>query len=162
MDKLKSKMNVLVVVGFIFGYVLGAAVATPDPDPAEVLSADDSIEQEESDPEPTVEEEPEPEPEPEFERPTKDDFQLKLKKLDEACFGSAGCNTEVRVGLTNVTGIELDPTKTYELRYRITGANDPLLSTLEITGENYTVNEHYLDTDQGADLGAIIIGVSQF
>jgi hypothetical protein len=38
-------------------------------------------------------------------------------------------------------GPVLDPAKTYELRYEVVGAEDPLLSTLEITGDEYASTE---------------------
>jgi hypothetical protein len=103
-----------------------------------------------------------PPPEPEYDTPTKDDFKLRVRKLSEECFGSAGCNTDIRVILVATGDIELDPTKTYELRYRIVGADDQLLATTEITGDDYTVNEHYISTRAGADLQAIVLSVSEF
>lgn len=160
-DWMRDHLVVSLIGALVLGLIIGASgsseVAT---EPASETAAPA---EEEEEPEP-VQEEPElePEPEPAYERPTKDDFSLKLRKVDEACFGSAGCLTDVRVILTNESGIELDPSKTYELRYRIVGASDPVLSTMEISGKSYTVNEHNLDTTQGAQLDAVVLSVSEF
>lgn len=163
-DKMRTNLVLTVVATFLIGFFLGVGVGASDTaseGPAQTAGGAEEETEQEPEPEPEPEE-PEPEPEPEFDKPTKSDFKLRVRRLDEECFGSAGCNTEVRIGLTNASGIELDPTKTYELRYRILGANDPVLSTIEITGDNYTVNEHYLDTQQGAKLEAIVLSVSEF
>lgn len=148
-----------VAISFVVGAIAGTALAQPTVEPVSTSAEDQTTEMDE---EPEPEPEPVEEPEEEFDRPTKDDFKLKVRTLKNSCFGSAGCNTEIRVILVSTTDIELDPSKTYELTYRLVGADDPLLSTIEVTGDNYTVDEHFISTQQGAKLEAIITRVEAF
>lgn len=162
---MRSHLLLTILGAFLLGAIAGASGS----EGGQQLAADQeetspaAEEEEEDEPETTVEEEPEPEPEPQFDRPSKDDFSLKLKKTSEACFGSAGCNVEVRLVLSFANPIELDPSKTYELRYRIVGAEDPLLETTEISGRDYVPNEHFVSTTSAsANLQAVVLSVSEF
>ena len=58
---------------------------------------------------------------------------------------------------------ELDPSKTYEISYRLVGAEDPLKDTIDIVGDEYEVAEHYVSTLSGdSKVRAIVLGVSEF
>ena len=152
----KTAMAAVGIVAFILGVAVGGTLTAEDPTTTEPT-------QTAADPEPAAVAEPEPEPEPQFDRPTKDDFKLKIRKVEENCFGSAGCNATLRVEVGLVGDVEFDPTRTYELRYRIIGGDDPLLATTEFTGRDYTVNEHFIGTPSAdAQLRAVVLSVSDF
>jgi hypothetical protein len=103
------------------------------------------------------------EPEPEFYTPTKKDFKLKVKELSKTCFGSAGCSVDVRVQVTYLGIEDPDPSKTYELTYKIVGGEDQLKNTIDIVGGEYEVAEHYVSTfSEGSKLQAIVLRVSEF
>jgi hypothetical protein len=102
------------------------------------------------------------EPEPEFYTPKKRDFKLSVKTLSKSSFGSAGCNVDTRIEVT-YTGSELDPTKTYEIAYELTGVEDAVMDTLDVTGDQYEVQEHYVSTtSSSAEIRAIVLSVSEF
>lgn len=82
-----------------------------------------------------------PPPEPDYHEPTAADFKLRVKTLDKECFGSAGCNVTFRVEVTYVPVLPLDPSKTYEVTYEITGGEEEMISTLEVTGDTASVPE---------------------
>lgn len=106
---------------------------------------------------------PPPRPaEPVYREPTVDDFIVEIYETEKQCFGSAGCNVTFTVDLTNLTGVPLDPAKTYELRYEVLGAEDPLLSTLDITGENYSSYEEYVSTaSESAELTVNLLDIRE-
>lgn len=168
LDWVRGHAIASVVIAFLLGVGAGNAgtATTPTTDDGDTTpaTASDNVDGEEGqqDAAPAPEPEPEPEAEPEFVRPTKEDFRLKIKTLRNECFGSAGCNTEIRVGLVYLGSGKLDPSKTYELTYKILGADDALLSTIQVTGRNYTVDEHFIGTPPDAQLKAVITRVSQF
>lgn len=84
------------------------------------------------------------EPGPEI-PPRLDQFQLSLRVTSKKCFGSAGCNVKVKVQAG--WAMTLDPATTWELTYEVTGDEDgPIIDTMEITGDQYTVNEEHIST----------------
>lgn len=150
---------------FVLGLGLGSVAGDSEDDPVASPAVDATTE---SEPEAAVEEEaepePDPEPEPEFYEPTADDFALAIKELERQCFGSAGCNVTFRIELTSLYTGQLDPSKTYELTYEIEGGEDPLLNTLELTGEEYlTDSEERIGTaSSDAELSAVVTDVSEY
>ena len=162
LDWVRGHAIASVVIAFVLGVGAGGAgtTSTDESDPTAATAAED--EPEETTEEVVEEEEEQPVEEPVFDRPTKDDFKLKIKTLSNTCFGSAGCNTEIRVGLVYLGPGKLDPTRTYELTYKIVGADDQLTSTIEVTGKSYTVDEHLLSTGTNAHLEAIVTRVEAF
>jgi hypothetical protein len=68
--------------------------------------------------------------------PVAKDFKLTIKTLTKQCFGSAGCNVTYRVEL-GYTGPDLNPDTTYEVTYEVKGAEDPIIGTLTVTGDEY-------------------------
>lgn len=97
-----------------------------------------------------------------YDTPTTDDFKLKVKILRKKCFGSAGCNITYRIDVT-YTGMGLDPTKTYEVTYDVKGAEDPIVNTLEVTGDTASVQqEEMASTRRSTDkLTAVVTSVSE-
>lgn len=73
--------------------------------------------------------------------PKAEDFQLTPTVIEQACFGSAGCNVTVRIELA-YTGT----TANVEIIYDLIGADDPLRGRLEVIGTRYTIEEHYIMT----------------
>lgn len=69
--------------------------------------------------------------------PTPKDFELAIKVIEKKCFGSAGCNVTFRIELT-YTGLTLDPSSTYEVVYRVDGAEDTYINSLRVTGASYS------------------------
>jgi hypothetical protein len=86
--------------------------------------------------------------EPTYDTPHLTDFDVALKTVSKQCFGSAGCNYEVKVRLTSLKALmNYDPSKTYELTYAITGGEDgQIIGTLELTGDQYTQQEEFVST----------------
>src|SRR5690625_4226179 len=82
------------------------------------------------------------EPEPEY-TPTPENFELTIVETERLCYGSAGCNVSYRVEL-GYGGPPLDPSTTYELTYEVLGAEDKKISTMEVTGDQHTVNEDFV------------------
>lgn len=74
------------------------------------------------------------------------DIKLTAKITDKQCFGSAGCHVEFKVNLA-YGGPVLSADDTWEVTYEITGVEDgPMIGTLEVTGDEYTVNEEFVST----------------
>lgn len=107
--------------------------------------------------------EPEPEPEPEFDVPRKRDFQVDLKVLSKTCYGSGfGCDFEVRPDLTYLGLEEFDPSVTYELTFEVVGASEEMVSTIEITGDQFTADEWlWVTTDSNADPKAEVLSLEE-
>jgi hypothetical protein len=61
-------------------------------------------------------------------------------------------------------GPPLDPSATYEVTYEIKGGGDPLINTLTVSGENYSVDEEEFicTTFSDAELVAAVLEVSEF
>lgn len=80
-----------------------------------------------------------PAAEPRYHQPVPGDFKLTIKVLEKKCFGEAGCNVTFRVNLAyDDSAGALDPDKTYEITYRVRGGDEPLVNTLEATGDDYS------------------------
>lgn len=106
---------------------------------------------------------PEP-PAPTYDTPSKSDFRIGVKLTRKQCFGSAGCNIQVKTTLTNVTGVKLDPGKTYEVTYELLGdESGPIVDTMEIQGDQYTGGgTQFLSTpSSGAKVSARIISLDE-
>lgn len=75
------------------------------------------------------------------------DFALTPKILDKECFGSAGCNVEVKVEVTYAGPTLLSEDDTWLITYEVTGDEDgPVIGSLELTGDVYEVNDEFLST----------------
>ncbi|MEV1147346.1 hypothetical protein [Micromonospora sp. NPDC049799] len=99
---------------------------------------------------------------PTYATPTKKDFKLAVKVLRKQCFGSAGCHITYRVNVT-YTGSDLDPYTTYELTYEVKGAEDPIINTLEVTGDSASVqDEEMASTKRSSDkLTAVVTDINE-
>jgi hypothetical protein len=155
-------LTMLVGIGaFLLGLGVGALSTGGDPEtvvepaggqPTETAEP----EAEEPTPEPTT-------PEPTYYQPGPEDFELTVKTLEKQCFGSAGCNVTFRVEL-GYGGPPLDPSATYEVTYELMGGEDQLISTLTVTGDEYTVpDEESIGTEsEDAELVAEVTAVSAY
>ena len=136
-----------IVAALFVGIGIGVATGGGDAEPA-ATTATDVVEADEADenaaPAYT------PPPKPTYPDPVLTDYTITLYETEKQCFGSAGCNVTFTVDLA-YAGPALDPTKTYELRYEVAGAEDPLLSTLEIHGDSYTSSEGSVSTASESD-----------
>lgn len=96
-----------------------------------------------------------------YDTPTKSDFRLTLKVKSKENFGEAGSNIVVAPRLS--TSANLDPDKTYEITYQITGGEDGTdVETVEATGGNYTYDEVIISTAHTWDtLHAKILSVEE-
>lgn len=94
--------------------------------------------------------------------PSPGDFELTVKTLEKKCFGSAGCIVRFRIELA-YGGPELDPAVTYEVTYEVTGGEEPLINTLEVTGDQYSTDkEETIDTPRASSkLRATVTGVGK-
>lgn len=84
---------------------------------------------------------PEAEQSPTYITPTKKDYVLTVKTLSKHCFGSAGCNIEFRLKVGYKGEGAVDPSKTYEISYKIKGAEDPFEGTITVTDGKYDTEE---------------------
>ena len=137
-----------IVAAVFIGIGIGAAVGGGSDDGAQTTTPDDVVEDAET-AAPAYTPPPEP-AEPTYPEPVLTDYTITLYETEKQCFGSAGCNVTFTVDLA-YAGPVLDPAKTYELRYEVDGAEDPLLSTLEITGDEYTSTESSVSTASESD-----------
>lgn len=152
-----------IVAALVLGY--GAGAASDDTTPAADVEPEAAVTVEKAADEPAEKPgpAPEPEPEPEFDEPTADDFELTVKTLEKACFGSAGCNVTFRIEVALVDPLaSFDPDKTYELTYEITNSEDPYINTLTIQGDEYeTQQEEFVGTASDVELKAVVTAVSE-
>jgi hypothetical protein len=90
------------------------------------------------------------------------DYHLTLTTLERECYGDAGCNVTYRVAV-KYTGPDLDPTATYEVRYRVTGGDSgPQDNRLTTTGDVATTDaEEYISTPASPRLHVKATGVEQ-
>jgi hypothetical protein len=88
------------------------------------------------------------------------DYQLKIKTLSKTCFGSAGCNLEIRI-----TATALNPASDgvpVELTFKVTGATDGAqVDTIEVDDSGqYSKPEMLLQTDsRNTKLKAVVTSV---
>jgi hypothetical protein len=152
---------VTLAVGFVGGFAV-AELRSDEPDVTAEPAATSTPEAKPSFPPPQATQSTEPEVV--YHEPTADDFELTIKTLEKECFGSAGCNVEFRVELSYLGLLDLDPSVTYELTYEIKGGEDPLINTLEITGDEYSVDESEdIGTESSDDeLTAVVLDVSEY
>lgn len=86
-------------------------------------------------------------PSPSSYTPKVKDFALTPKILDKECFGSAGCNVEVKVEVIYAGPALLSEDDTWLITYEVTGDEDgPVIGSLELTGDVYEVNDEFLST----------------
>jgi hypothetical protein len=79
---------------------------------------------------------------PDYADPGVSDFTLSIKTKRKQCFGSAGCNVDIEPDLTYSGDLPLDPDKTYDITYQITGDEDgPVIDTITLT--NGTDMQYY-------------------
>lgn len=159
-DRPKRRTLVVGVVAFLVGFGTGA-VSVQDGLPEATTSPDGITTQaDENTPAPAYAPPPPP-PELQYGEPTATDFALTVYETSRECFGSAGCLVEFTIDITNITGIALDPTKTYALKYEIAGADEQLVDTLELTGDQYSGSEEMIEAADGAELGATVLDVRE-
>jgi hypothetical protein len=80
---------------------------------------------------------------------TKSDWKATLKITDKQCFGSAGCNVDVRVKIGYYGDSSLIPEDaTIELTYKIKGASDgAVIGSTTVTNQTeYDVNTESVET----------------
>jgi len=76
--------------------------------------------------------------------PLLSDITLTVRIKEKKCFGSAGCNVTFEVDMAMIAPM---PDGTWELTYEVAGVEDgPLIDTIEITGDQYTVSEQVVGT----------------
>ena len=165
----KRFMAPLALVALFFAFSVGVLVGDADPDistetPAAASTPESTVATTPAET-PEVEDESEPPPEPQYnETPGRKDFELEVKTLEKTCFGSAGCHVTFRVklGYTN-TVFDLDPGKTYEVTYEVRGAEDPIINTLEVTGDSYSTDQEEFASTRSSDavLSAVVTDVSE-
>ncbi|HEX9429746.1 MAG TPA: hypothetical protein VF944_05160 [Candidatus Bathyarchaeia archaeon] len=104
-----------------------------------------------------------------YAEPTKDDFKLAVKTLSTECFGSAGCLLTFRVDIDHRNDKPLDPYKWYDVTYKVTGGDEPLTDTIEVTGdaeEGYfnllRDTENTIEASANAGLKAVTTSVSLY
>lgn len=69
--------------------------------------------------------------------PAAKEFKITLKTIEKQCFGSgAGCVITYRVNQVQVPA-GLDTGTTYEVSYKVTGANEPKEGTITISGGKF-------------------------
>ncbi|WP_424536699.1 hypothetical protein ACOZ38_43720 [Sphaerisporangium viridialbum] len=66
--------------------------------------------------------------------PKPSDFSIKIKTIKQACFGSAGCNVTFRIDPT-YNGPEFASDKSFTVSYRVTGGEDPKISSFTVDGD---------------------------
>src|SRR5690554_6373880 len=102
---------------------------------------------------------------PVYDDPEPADFSLAVKVLSKQCFGSAGCNVEFRIELTQENPDKFfDPDATYEITYEVKGGDDPYINTLTVQGGTYQVQEtEFISTPSGdSELRAEIVEISEY
>lgn len=88
----------------------------------------------------------EPPPAPAF-SPGVKDYTVTLKVLKKECFGSAGCLITYRMGLTYNAATDPAEDSSYEISYKITGAEDEIIGTIITHGTKFEVpDEETLST----------------
>lgn len=74
------------------------------------------------------------------------DIHLTLKTTDKECFGSAGCNVQVKVEMGPLDEMP-GAGETWEVTYEITGGNDgSSIGSFDITGDKYEINTEMVST----------------
>lgn len=97
-----------------------------------------------------------PTPEPSY-QPEVSDFTLALKVLDKQCYGSAGCNVEVRVDF-KVIDSEVPEDGTFEVTYEVRGGDDgPVVGTIEVDAGKYSPPEEYLSTARSSSKLSVVV-----
>jgi hypothetical protein len=99
-----------------------------------------------------------------YDTPKIGDFEVKLKVTSKQCFGSAGCNLQVKTTLSAVGTVSLDPSVTYELTYELLGGESgPIVDTMELTGDQYSGGgTQFLSTpSSGTKIRARITSIEQ-
>lgn len=102
-------------------------------------------------PAPTVTVEADPEPEPtDYVDLEADHVKLTVKVLGKSCIDT--CFVDYRVEAAYDGPGELDPAKTYEVTYRVTGGDVPVINTLTMTGNTFeSAGTEYTTTDRAGD-----------
>lgn len=81
--------------------------------------------------------------------PGLDDIHLTPRIMGRQCFGSAGCNVNLRIDVA--ADFALDPAVTWEVTYEVTGPEDgPLVDTLTITGDEVSGPERVVSTPRSS------------
>lgn len=159
----RALVGLSIVAAFFIGLMVGIGADSGDDDGA---TATPSAAAAEDDAEPAAEApkpQPEPEPEPTFYEPLPEDYLLTIKVLEQACFGSAGCNVSYRIEVTSLYLEEVDPTATYELTYEVQGGEDTRINTLEITGDQYSTDDREMVStpSEETELVAVVTDVNR-
>ncbi|MBB5075814.1 hypothetical protein [Nonomuraea endophytica] len=103
-----------------------------------------------------------PTPTPDSIPPKPEDFSLRVKTLKKECFGSAGCNVTYSIRVTLLNEIESEDTE-YEVTYKVTGGEDPVINTFTIQGTevSYEEEEFVGTSSSSSKLKAEVIEVEE-
>lgn len=94
--------------------------------------------------------------------PSKDDFSIMVKTTSKQCFGSAGCNVDVKVGLGWNGEADAVLDDSYDVTFRLDGdESGPILGTLTVNKHlRYSVDEESLSTTStSTDVEATIVRI---
>jgi len=82
-----------------------------------------------------------PAPAPAVVKPKAADYKIRIKELEKTCFGSAGCNVEIRLSVDATSPAALGTP--VELTVKVTGGDDGAsIRTIELDAEgNYSAPE---------------------
>ena len=96
--------------------------------------------------------------------PSKDHVEVSLKRTSKMCFGTAGCNVEVKVRM-NIDKAAVPHTGTLTVYYKIKGSEDAVEGTLEADLEDmtYTQESEDLSTPRtGTKVGVKVTDIEYF
>jgi hypothetical protein len=97
---------------------------------------------------------------------TEKDWKATLKVTDKQCFGSAGCNVDVRVKIGYYgDSSDIPEDATIEITYKIKGASDgSVVGTTTVTNQTeYDVNTESVETrSSGTKLSVVITDVEVY
>jgi hypothetical protein len=99
---------------------------------------------------------------PHYITPTTADFLVEPKIKTRQCFGSAGCNVTVQPDVTWIGLGDVDPDKSYEITYQISGDDSgPVIDTLTLSdGTSLSYHPSLISTDQYTSTKEITIKVT--
>jgi hypothetical protein len=97
---------------------------------------------------------------------TEKDWKATLKVTDKQCFGSAGCNVDVRVKIAYYgDASDIPEDATIEITYKIKGASDgSVIGSTTVTNQTeYDVNTESVETrSSGTKLSVVITDVEAY
>lgn len=97
--------------------------------------------------------------------PVKGDFSVDLKVKEKQCFGSAGCSLTVKPELAyDGPSAELDPDRTYEVTYEISGdESGVIVKTVELSDQDVVSYEETMVSTSSSSVKpkATVTGVEE-